>query len=159
PEYVSPLVAWLCHESSTETGGLFEVGGGYFAKLRWERTLGKKIKLGRGIEPEAVAAGWSEIVDFTKAEHPADVTSSMGPVIENINAKSRGGNEFIDVDAALGYEFPPLTTQYTERDLALYALGVGAGTDPLDQKDLQYVYELHGDGFRTLPTYAVVPVI
>src|SRR5690242_12267824 len=37
PEFVSPLVAWLVHESSTETGGLFEVGGGFFSKLRWER--------------------------------------------------------------------------------------------------------------------------
>ncbi len=159
PEYVSPLVAVLCHESSTETGGLFEVGGGYYAKLRWERTVGKKIKLGKAIEPEALAAAWPEITSFEKTDHPADITSSMAPVIENIGSKSRGGNEFIDVDAALGYEFPPLTTEYTERDLALYALGVGAGTDPLDVKDLQYVYELHGDGFRTLPTYSVVPVI
>src|SRR5271166_5807582 len=47
PEYVSPLVAFLCHESCTETGGLFEVGGGYFAKLRWERTQGKTLKIGR----------------------------------------------------------------------------------------------------------------
>jgi 3-hydroxyacyl-CoA dehydrogenase/3a,7a,12a-trihydroxy-5b-cholest-24-enoyl-CoA hydratase len=159
PEYVSPLVAVLCHESSTETGGLFEVGGGYYAKLRWERTAGKKIKLGKAIEPEALAAAWPEITSFEKTDHPADITSSMAPVIENIGSKSRGGNEFIDVDAALGYEFPPLTTEYTERDLALYALGVGAGTDPLDVKDLQYVYELHGDGFRSLPTYSVVPVI
>ena len=26
PEYVSPLLAWLCHESCEETGGLYEVG-------------------------------------------------------------------------------------------------------------------------------------
>ena len=159
PEYVSPLVAWLCHESCKETGGLFEVGGGYFAKLRWERTLGKKLKLGKPIPPEAIAAGWSEITDFGKSEHPADITSSMQPVIDNLGSKSRGGNEFIDVDAALGFEFPPLATTYTERDLSLYALGDGAATDPLDENELQYVYELHGDGFRALPTYSVVPVI
>ena len=29
PEYVSPLVVWLGHESCTETGGLFELGGGF----------------------------------------------------------------------------------------------------------------------------------
>src|SRR6266545_3914601 len=29
PELVSPLVAYLCHESCEETGGLFEVGGGF----------------------------------------------------------------------------------------------------------------------------------
>jgi (3R)-3-hydroxyacyl-CoA dehydrogenase / 3a,7a,12a-trihydroxy-5b-cholest-24-enoyl-CoA hydratase / enoyl-CoA hydratase 2 len=159
PEYVSPLVAYLCHEGTTETGGLYEVGGGFFAKLRWERTAGKRFKLGRSIELEALAASWGDVTSFDKAEHPADVTASMQPVIENLNSKSKGGNEFIDVDAALGYEFPPLSTSYTERDLSLYALGVGAGTDPLDTKDLQYVYELHGDGFRTLPTYSVVPVI
>ena len=47
PEYVSPLVAWLAHESCEENGGMFEVGGGFFAKLRWERTEGKMFKLGR----------------------------------------------------------------------------------------------------------------
>ena len=159
PEHVSPLVAYLCHESCTDTGGLYEVGGGYFAKLRWERTQGKRFKLGKAIEPEALAASWAEVQSFEKTDHPADIAASMQPVLDNIQSKSKGGNEFIDVDAALGYEFPPLTTAYTERDLAIYALGVGAGTDPLDGKDLQYVYELHGEGFRALPTYAVVPVI
>lgn len=35
PEYVAPLVAWLCHDQCEETGSLFEVGAGYVAKLRW----------------------------------------------------------------------------------------------------------------------------
>jgi 3-hydroxyacyl-CoA dehydrogenase/3a,7a,12a-trihydroxy-5b-cholest-24-enoyl-CoA hydratase len=35
PEYVAPLVAFLCHDSCEETGSLFEVGAGYIAKLRW----------------------------------------------------------------------------------------------------------------------------
>ena len=39
---------------------------------------------------------------------------------------------------------------YTERDLALYALGVGAAHDPMDTKDLPYVYEMSGDGFKTV---------
>ena len=33
-----------------------------------------------------------------------------------------------------------------ERDLAIYALGVGAAHNPLDDKELQTVYELHGEG-------------
>ncbi len=159
PEYVSPLVAYLCHESSTETGALFEVGGGFFAKLRWERTQGECFRVGRAISPEDVRGAWPKITNFEKAEHPADITSSMQPVLENINRKSKGGNEFIDVDKALGYEFPELKSAYTQRDLALYGLGVGAAQDPLDVKELQYVYELHPDGFRPLPTYGVVPVI
>ena len=38
PELVVPLVAYLCHDTCTETGSVFEVGGGYVAKLRWQRT-------------------------------------------------------------------------------------------------------------------------
>src|SRR5580692_2806330 len=51
PEYVSPLVAWLCHESCEESGGLFEVGGGFMGKLRWERTVGTSFKLSQPLSP------------------------------------------------------------------------------------------------------------
>lgn len=37
PDLVVPLVAYLCHETCNETGGMFEVGGGFVAKLRWQR--------------------------------------------------------------------------------------------------------------------------
>ena len=160
PEYVSPLVAWLAHESCEETGGLFEVGGGFFGKLRWERTEGKVFRGGREITPEMLAKNWSTIVDFGKATHPQDVTQALQVVMDNINAgPSKGGNEFIDVDQALGYEFPPIKTAYDERDLSLYALGVGAAADPLDDNELRYVYEMHGKGFTALPTYAVIPAL
>src|SRR4051812_3764686 len=97
PEYVSPLVAWLTHEECQENGGVFEVGGGYYAKLRWERTEGKTFKLGRDISPEALQSNWSQIVDFGKSTHPANITESMQPVMANLNTQSRGGNEYIDV--------------------------------------------------------------
>jgi 3-hydroxyacyl-CoA dehydrogenase/3a,7a,12a-trihydroxy-5b-cholest-24-enoyl-CoA hydratase len=158
PEYVSPLVAWLCHESCEETGGLFEVGGGLFAKLRWERTEGKLFKLGRDITPEQVKKSWSVITDFSKSTHPANVTESMGPILGNLESKSLGGNEFIDVDTALGYELPPQHSSYDEKDLTLYALGVGAGQNPLDRAELKYVYENAGD-FAALPTFGVVPAL
>lgn len=160
PEYVSPLVAWLCHDSCEENGGLFEVGGGFFSKLRWERTQGHTFKLGRAMTPDAIRSSWRSITDFSKATHPVTVAESMQPVLTNLQAgPSKGGNDLIDVDAAVGYEFPPLETRYDERDLALYALGVGAGANPLDTQELRYVYELHGDGFQPLPSYAVVPAV
>ena len=159
PEYVSPLAAWLCHEECQETGALFEVGGGFMAKLRWERARGKVFKLGRAITPEAIQKSWEAITDFTDATHPTDVAAGMQPVMDNLTSQSKGGNEFIDVDAALGYQFPETTSSYDERDLALYALGVGAAENPLDTQELQYVYELHGEGFRPLPTYGVIPAL
>ena len=42
--------------------------------------------------------------------------------------------------------------QYTEKDTILYALGVGLGSDALDQRELPYVYEQRA--LRTVPSMA-----
>jgi 3-hydroxyacyl-CoA dehydrogenase/3a,7a,12a-trihydroxy-5b-cholest-24-enoyl-CoA hydratase len=158
PEYVSPLVAYLCSEANDTTGGVFELGGGFYSSLRWERTKGKVFRLGRDVSPEAIRSSWAQINDFTEAEHPSSVMESLGPIIQNVNAgPSKGGNEFIDVDEALGAKFPDRTSSYDERDLAIYALGVGAATDPNDDQGLRLVYEAHGSGMKALPTFAVIP--
>lgn len=60
------------------------------------------------------------------------------------------------VERAIGHEFPPIRFTYTERDVALYALGVGAPANWLDQDELKFVYELSGLGFKALPTFAVL---
>src|SRR6185295_7313890 len=127
PELVSPLVARLVHESNEDTGGLYEVGGGFFAKLRWERSGGKIFRIGRPASIEDVDAAWPEITRFENTTHPASATEALRPLFENIEAgPSKGGNELIDVDAALGYTYPEFEFKYGERDVALYALGVGA---------------------------------
>ena len=160
PEVVSPVVAWLCHEECEENGALFEVGGGFVGKLRFERAAGALFRLSRPMLPEVVRAKWGAITDFSKATYPSNVTESMQPILGNLGtAKGKGGNEFIDVDEALGFEMPPVTSSFDERDLAIYALGVGAAKDPLDTKDLSYVYEMSGDGFKMLPTFPVAPAL
>lgn len=160
PEYVSALVAKLVHESTEDTGGLYEVGGGFFAKLRWERAAGKTFRLGRNITPEDVDAAWKDITSFDKAEHPASVAESMQPIMANVEAgPSKGGNQFIDVDAALGFQYPEYTWSYDTRDVSLYALGVGAAKDPTNENDLALVYEMSGKGMRVLPSFGVLPAI
>ena len=160
PEYVSGLVLWLCHADCEQTGGLFEVGGGFVAKLRWERSSGKLFRLGRNIALEDIEQHWEQITTFEDPTHPTSVTDSLAPILENVSAgPSRGGNEFIDVDAALAHSFERRTSSYEARDVALYALGVGAAQDPLDIRELQLVYELHGEGFRVLPSFAVIPAL
>ena len=49
----------------------------------------------------------------------------------------------------VGKKLDPITHTYTERDVMLYALGVGCGTD-----DLQFTYERD---LKVLPTFAVIP--
>lgn len=44
-------------------------------------------------------------------------------------------------DELLAFKFPEIRHSYTERDTILYALGVGAGSDPMDRNELRLVYE------------------
>ncbi len=60
------------------------------------------------------------------------------------------------VKRAIGQELGPLAYSYCERDAALYALGIGAPADPMDQEELKFVYELSGRGFAVFPTFAVI---
>jgi acyl dehydratase len=47
-----------------------------------------------------------------------------------------------------------LATRYDEKDVMLYALGVGMGRDPLDEQELPFVYE--NNGLKVMPTFASV---
>lgn len=60
------------------------------------------------------------------------------------------------VNRAIGLELGPFTYSYCERDAALYALGIGAPADALDQEELKFVYERSGRGFAVFPTFAVI---
>ncbi len=51
--------------------------------------------------------------------------------------------------SAVGKQLPATQFTYTERDVMLYALGVGAGTD-----ELQFTYERD---LKVLPTFGVIP--
>lgn len=80
-DYVSPLAAYLCHESVSESGGLYEVGGGYFAKLRWQRSDGVVIAPD-DISIESVARHWGEIAGFERAHFPTSFADGMKPFAE-----------------------------------------------------------------------------
>jgi len=85
PEFVAPLVTYLCHDSTTENGGLFEVGAGFIGKLRWERTQGHLFDTSAEITPEAIRDNWSTVVDFTHTTHPASMKDSTSPLIARLN--------------------------------------------------------------------------
>ncbi|HCT40024.1 MAG TPA: serine/threonine protein kinase [Moraxellaceae bacterium] len=85
PEYVSPLVLWLASEANRDnSGGVFEVGAGYMAKLRWERTRGIAFGLANGISVEDVARHWDRITDFENATHPASGQEAMMDMFANL---------------------------------------------------------------------------
>jgi len=71
------------------------------------------------------------------------------------DGKQKTGNPNVDVAAAMAHKFPVNKFSYAEKDVMLYALAVGAGTDPMDDSELRFVYENHAD-FQTLPTFGVI---
>ena len=86
PEFVMPQVLKLCDENSRETGGLFEVGAGFVAKLRWERSKGKSFSVTDGFSPEDINDAWADITDFTDTDHPATLAESNLAIIRNLKS-------------------------------------------------------------------------
>ncbi|KAI5061185.1 hypothetical protein GOP47_0023690 [Adiantum capillus-veneris] len=64
----------------------------------------------------------------------------------------------IDPEAVLAHPMTVGKFCYTERDVVLYALGIGAcGDDPCDSKELAYVYNEEGQhAVKVLPTFAIL---
>lgn len=73
---VATFVSYLCHESCASTGGIFELGGHWIAKVRWQRAKG--VTLRENFTIEDVAKNIDKIADFSEgAEFPFNGASGM----------------------------------------------------------------------------------
>ncbi|KXT01639.1 hypothetical protein AC578_8008 [Pseudocercospora eumusae] len=71
PEWVVPIVAVLTHSSNTsESGGIFEVGGGHVSKYRWERSKGALLKADQSFTPGALLSKWKDVENFSEPQYP-----------------------------------------------------------------------------------------
>lgn len=59
----------------------------------------------------------------------------------------------VDPARLLALELPDHECAWTQRDCQLYALATGFGQDPVDERELRYVFE--GPGFQVSPSAAV----
>ena len=163
PEQVAPLVVALCSDQvpNSPTGGLFEVGSGWHARTRWQRSGGHDFPLDVKLTPEAVEKVWSRIVSFDdgRADHPEDNKDGLKSIIDNMQNRSsivdeigKPHLEILDkIEKAKNAQPEGTEFTYDEKDVILYNLGIGAkGTD------LPFVYE-NSDCFQALPTFGVVP--
>ena len=69
PRYLAQLAVWLCHEDTSETGGVFEVGGGYIHRVRNELSNGLHLP-GDDHTAENIASGAETLDDFSQPTHP-----------------------------------------------------------------------------------------
>lgn len=166
PDQVAPIVVALCSDKipNPPTGGLFEVGSGWHARTRWQRSGGHDFPIDVKLTPEAVAKKWKEIVDFDdgRADHPDDVQDALKGIMKNMQNRSKGKiqktstnvDERIleNIEKAKNFQYEGSQFSYDEKDVILYNLGIGA-----KQAELSYVYE-GADSFRALPTFGVLPI-
>jgi len=84
PEYVAPLVGYLCSEQNTTTGGIFEVGAGVVARVKWMRAPGVAIPLKDGVSVEKVAENWDKINDMTDGKFVSSLAESSQLTMTNL---------------------------------------------------------------------------
>jgi NAD(P)-dependent dehydrogenase (short-subunit alcohol dehydrogenase family) len=63
PEYVSPMVAYLCSEQCQRTGEIWSAGAGYFARIEYREAPGVRIQ-GRAPTIEDVEGNIDKIADL-----------------------------------------------------------------------------------------------
>ncbi|PBK75606.1 multifunctional beta-oxidation protein [Armillaria solidipes] len=167
PDFIAPLVGYLTSKDNEETSGsLFEVLGGWAAQTRWQRSGGYGFPSNTPYTPEDVVAKWKDITAFgtARATYPTTTADAMQKVWLMIAICSvttmvnfLDPNPFADPeDADIVVEakkmiVEPTEYSYTERDVVLYNLGVGA-----TEKELKWTFEGDED-FSAIPTFGVIP--
>lgn len=74
---VSPFVLALTHPEMNENGGIFEVGGGWGAKYRWERSGGIHVNDAE-LTPQTILERWAQLTSFDDgATHPTSTDDTL----------------------------------------------------------------------------------
>uniref|UniRef100_A0A8V0Y9M4 Peroxisomal multifunctional enzyme type 2 n=1 Tax=Gallus gallus TaxID=9031 RepID=A0A8V0Y9M4_CHICK len=147
PEYVAPLVLWLCHETCMENGSLFEVGAGWIGKLRWERSLGAIVRgKDQPMTPEAVRDKWEKVCDFNNASKPRSIQESISVLNDALSQiESQGSISMNSTNSRSVVSSAVDTTSLVGRELTTK-----------DPDHLKFLFE-GSEEFCCLPTFGVIP--
>ncbi|KAL9131540.1 MAG: hypothetical protein Q9217_000554 [Psora testacea] len=163
PDQVAPMVVALCSDQvpKPSTGGLFEVGSGWHALTRFQRSGGHGFPIDVKLTPESVLKAWNDIINFDdgRADHPEDTQDGLRSIMDNMQNKaggkgsgSGGHSEILDnIAKAKTMEAQGTPFQYDDKGVILYNLSIGA-----KHTELPLVYE-NSDSFQVLPTFGVIP--
>ena len=78
PEFVAPLVLYLCSEQCPASGGIYNAGMGHYSRATVVSGPGIWLdKDGQCPEPEAIAANWQRITSLRGAEAYSDANAAL----------------------------------------------------------------------------------
>ncbi|OMJ28295.1 Peroxisomal hydratase-dehydrogenase-epimerase, partial [Smittium culicis] len=163
PDYVAPFVLFLCHNSCKDSGNFYQVGSCWGGRVRRQRSGGYTFPQDENLTIEAVRDKFGVIHNFEdgRAHHVANNAQNVQeyiPQILKLNPQFSSklpspGTKVVDVLAARNHKFAPTEFTYTQRDVMLYAVGIGAS-----RRDLNIVYEL-SPSFQTFPTFVFASIL
>ncbi|CAI2357339.1 unnamed protein product [Caenorhabditis sp. 36 PRJEB53466] len=103
PDYVTPLVTYLVHESFPESGKVFEAGAGWYGTIQYYKSKGKVIS---NATADDLAKNWTTITDMTGAEYigtmAEQTTRLLGVLEEHGTTETQGSGS----TGATGGAFP-----------------------------------------------------
>jgi multifunctional beta-oxidation protein len=82
--------------NKTETGSIFEVGGGHMAKLRWQRSKGALCKADASFTPGSIIAKWNDMEDFSDPEYPSGPANFIELLEEAMKLPKNPPGEHVD---------------------------------------------------------------
>ena len=151
PDYVAPLVVLLGCKKCPCSGRIIEVGSGWQAAVRWQRSRGvffdkSALKSVSKTGLSVIRNQWDATTGFTiGSEHPCNVNDALTKIMESLNQSSKSID--LEIEEKLAY---------THKDVILYNSGLGCSVDIKDE--FKYLYENH-EKFAPIPTFAVIPCL
>lgn len=82
PSYVAPVVAYLCHENCKETGGTFEASGGWVARYKLHRSVGKVYN--EDLSLEALDRDWKQLTAMQGGAYFSSVAEHFGSIVQSL---------------------------------------------------------------------------
>ena len=91
PEFVTPLVLYLCSESCKKTGLIFNAGAGYFNRVALATGPGAVVGDGGSVPTlDEIEASWDAINDMTVSKEYDNATAALGAMLEAFNPPESG---------------------------------------------------------------------
>ena len=90
PEFVAPLVLYLCSEQCPVTGAIYNAGMGYYNRVAIATGPGAVVGDGNEIPtPEGVAANFEKIKSMAGAEEYPNATAAFSPMLDAFSPKKK----------------------------------------------------------------------